>query len=212
MSRQVPTVKPPSSAARRRRGRPRQFDYDQALDAALHTFWQRGFGGTSLDQLTAAMRLNRPSLYAAYGNKDATFAAALDRYLTTVGGAYLAALARPAGLRDALTAFFEAIIAVVVGAHGPTGCAIVCTLPAEAGASPAARRRLARAVADIDAAVTARLRQARAAGELAAGADPRILAQLVTGTMFALAIRARAGAPRAELRRIARALVTLIAG
>lgn len=196
--------------APRRRGRPRQFEYGAALDAALRAFWERGFAGTSIDHLTAAMGLNRPSLYAAFGNKDAVYAAAIAHYVDTVGRAYVAALHRPPALRDALTAFFTAVIDVATGRHGPTGCALACTLPAEAGASPVAREQLARAFAQVDGAIAARLRAARAAGELAASVDLRGLAQLVSGTMFAIAIRARAGASRAELRRIAGALVTLI--
>lgn len=199
------------SAAAPRRGRPRQFDYDAALDAALRTFWQRGFTGTSVDHLTDAMRLNRPSLYAAFGNKDAAYAAAIDRYSSTTGRDYVAALNRPATLRAGLTAFFAAVVDVVTGRHGPTGCPIACTLPAEAGSSPAARRQLARAFTDIDAAVATRLRRARADGELRASADVNALAQLIAGTMFAMSIRGRSGAPRRELTRIARTLIDLVA-
>ncbi|HSP96802.1 MAG TPA: TetR/AcrR family transcriptional regulator [Candidatus Dormibacteraeota bacterium] len=194
----------------RPRGRPRQFDYTTALDAALHTFWHRGFTGTSVDHLTAAMRLNRPSLYAAFGSKDAAFAAAMDHYMATVGRDYVQALNGAPTLREGLTAFFAAVIDVATGRRGPTGCAIVCTLPAEAGSSPTVRRQLARALAQVDAAVAARLKTARAAGELSAAADLRAVAQLIAGTMFALAIRARAGAPRRELTRIARTLVAVV--
>ncbi len=199
------------TAVARPRGRPRQFDYDEALTAALHTFWHRGFTGTSVDDLTAAMRINRPSLYAAFGNKDAAYAAAMDHYVATVGRDYVVALNAAAPLRTSLTAFFAAVIDVVTGRHGPTGCAIVCTLPAEAGGSPAARRQLSRALAAIDASVIARLRSARAAGELPVSADLPGLAQLVAGTMINISVRARSGAPPRELNRIARALVDLVA-
>ena len=194
----------------RRRGRPRQFDYDEALAAALQTFWHRGFTGTSVEHLTTAMRLNRPSLYAAFGNKDAAYAAAIDHYVATIGREYVMALHRAAPLRASLTAFFTAVIDVVTGRQGPTGCAIVCTLPAEAGSSPAARRQLARVLADIDAAVIARLRTARAAGELPASTNLPALAQLVAGTMINISIRARSGVSRGELTRIARSLVDLV--
>ena len=65
-----------------RRGRPRQFDMDQALDAALNIFWQKGYEGTTLPDLTRAMRINRPSLYAAFGNKQSLFKKVLQRYTT----------------------------------------------------------------------------------------------------------------------------------
>lgn len=212
MSRQdrsVPRSEKPAAPARR--GRPRQFDYEEVLDAALRTFWRRGFAGTSVDDLTEAMGLNRPSLYAAFGNKDAAYAAAIQRYATTLGRGFVAALNEPATLRAGLTAFYAAVIDVVTGRHGPTGCVVACTLPAEAGRSTAARRQLAGAFADIDAAVLARLRRARADGELPASADLNALAQVIVGTMFGISIRGRSGASRRELTRIARALVDLVA-
>jgi AcrR family transcriptional regulator len=190
----------------RGRGRPRQFDYDQALDAALQTFWQRGFAATSLDHLTAAMRLNRPSVYAAFGNKDAIYTAAIQRYVAIAGRESLKALSRPR-VKDALTAFLAAIIDTATGRYGPNGCAICCTLPAEAGRSEAARRQLAEAIEQLDGALQGRLRAAVGAGELAADCDVRSLAQLFTGIAFSLSIRARAGAPRRELARIAKAMV-----
>ncbi len=203
----VPSV---ASVAPRRRGRPRQFDADAALDAALRTFWRKGFQATSLDDLTAATGLNRPSLYAAFGNKDALYAAAIARYVATIGRAFLIPLAAPVPLAAALRRFFAAVVATTCGAHGPLGCAIACTLPADAGHLPALQRLLAGALAEIDGAVQQRLVAARAAGELPPHADPRVTAQLVVGTMLSLAIRARAGAPRRELTRIASACVALV--
>src|SRR3977135_1391854 len=64
----------------RSKGRPRAFDVDLALDRALHLFWRKGYEGTSLSDLTKAMRINRPSLYAAFGNKETLFRKTLDRY------------------------------------------------------------------------------------------------------------------------------------
>src|SRR5579859_7267292 len=66
--------------AARPKGRPRDFDVDRALDHALHVFWRKGYEGTSLSDLTRAMGINRPSLYAAFGNKEELFRKALDRY------------------------------------------------------------------------------------------------------------------------------------
>lgn len=199
------------TSAAPRRGRPRAYDEAAALDAALAVFWAKGYAGTSLDDLTDAMAMSRPSVYAAFGNKQAIYRAAVDRYVTTLGAAFLEPLGRQARLRDALRGFFEAVIEVVTGGHGPRGCIIACTLPAEAENSPEAREHLAQVLAAIDAALTQRFKVAGANGELAPGADPSSLAQVVTSGMLALSLRARAGADARTLRRIATAIVDLVA-
>jgi AcrR family transcriptional regulator len=177
-----------------------------ALDGALRTFWARGYAGTSLDDLCAATGMNRPSLYAAFGNKEAVYAAAVAHYVATVGQELLAPLMRGRGLARDLAGFYAAVVDVVTGRHGPRGCIVACTLPAEAEVSPDAQALLARALAQLDGAVEARLRAAQDAGDLPAGADPRVLAQVVTGGMLSLSLRARAGTPRPALKRLAEAL------
>jgi len=192
------------------RGRPREFQRDEALDAALATFWERGFAGASLEHLTTAMDINRPSLYGAFGDKEHLYAASVDRYVATIGQSYFAPLAPGVPLAAGLTGFFDAVIDVVTGKHGPLGCVVACTLPAEAGISAAARDQLARVLAQLDDALRARLRAAQAAGEIARGRDVRALAEVATSGMLSISIRARAGAGRRELRRLARSFVELI--
>jgi AcrR family transcriptional regulator len=78
------------------KGRPREFDTDEALDKAMMVFWQQGFEGASLSDLTEAMGISRPSLYAAFGNKEELFRRALGRYVETGPAAeHFAALAEP---------------------------------------------------------------------------------------------------------------------
>ncbi|MEO6028598.1 MAG: TetR/AcrR family transcriptional regulator [Candidatus Binatia bacterium] len=202
----------PPSEPRRGRGRPRKFDHATALDAALLTFWKRGYGGTSLDDLTAAMGMNRPSIYAAFGNKEAVYAAAVDHYVATIARRYLDPLAKRRDLRAELMAFYDAIIDVVTGRYGPHGCIVACTLPAEAEVSPQARKQLARVLFDADRALGARIALARDAGEIGAESDVRQLAALAASGTLALSIRARAGAPRRELRRLAQTFVTAVTG
>lgn len=182
-----------------------------ALDGALRTFWARGYGATSLDDLSAAMGMNRPSIYAAFGNKEATYAAAVHHYVATVGQELLAQLLRGRTLARDLAGFFAAVVDVVTGRHGPLGCIVACTLPAEAGVSPDARAQLAGVLTKLDAAVEERLRAARRAGELPPDADPHVLAQVVTSGMLALSLRARARTPRRELTRLAKAMARLVA-
>ncbi len=200
----------PAQSPPRRRGRPRKFEHAAALDAALRTFWTRGYGGTSLDDLTAAMGMNRPSIYAAFGNKDAVYAAAVEHYVATIGARYVEPLA-DARLVTALMGFYRNVVDVVTGRHGPLGCIVACTLPAEAGTSAAARRQLANVLGRVDRAIHTRLVAARRAGELPPDADLGALAQAVTSGMLAISIRARAGASRAELFRLARSFVRMVA-
>jgi AcrR family transcriptional regulator len=181
------------------------------LDAALATFWQRGYAGASLDQLAGAMDLNKPSLYAAFGNKEQLYEAAIDHYVANIGASYLAPLAAPK-LRAALDAFFDAMIAGVCGKHGPRGCVVACTLPAEAGVSNAAQAKLAAVLAELDGALVARIAAAQRAGEISRRRDARMLGQLITSGMLAISIRARAGASQRTLRAIADELVRAVLG
>lgn len=194
-----------------RRGRPRKYEHASALDAALTTFWAKGFAGTSLDDLASAMGMNKPSIYAAFGNKEALYAAAVEHYVRTVGRTFLEPLHRGGALADDLDAFYAGVTGVVTGKHGPLGCIVACTLPAEAETTPAARQLLAAALAQIDGAVRARLARAVEQGELARDTDLRTQAEVVVSGMLALSLRARAGAPRRDLRRLARAFVTMAA-
>ncbi|MCU0669472.1 MAG: TetR family transcriptional regulator C-terminal domain-containing protein [Myxococcota bacterium] len=156
------------------------------------------------------MDINRPSLYGAFGDKEHLYAASVDRYVATIGQSYFAPLAQGTPLAAGLMGFFDAVIDVVTGRHGPLGCVVACTLPAEAGTSAAARDQLARVLAQLDDALRARLRAAQAAGEIARGRDVRALAEVATSGMLSISIRARAGASRRELRRLARSFVELI--
>lgn len=206
MSRIIKTRQIEAASASRKRGRPVEFDREAALDAALQTFWQHGYAAT-LDELTDAMDLNRPSLYGAFGTKQALYAAAVTHYVVKIGATYLAPLARPS-LRKALDGFYGAVIDGVTGKYGPRGCIVACTLPAEAGVSEEARQLLATVLAQLDAALIARLELAQAAGELSSQRDPRAVGQVLTSGMLALSIRARAGASRRALLVLANELIT----
>lgn len=202
------SIAPPAA----RRGRPRKFQHAAALDAALTTFWSKGFAGTSLDDLATAMNMNRPSIYAAFGNKDALYAAAVEHYVQTLGRAFLEPLNRGRTLAADLDGFYASVMDVVTGSHGPLGCIVACTLPAEAETSPAARELLASALERIDEAVRRRLARAVEQGELARDTDLRTQAQLVTSGMIALSLRARSGASKRDLKRLARSFVAAVGG
>jgi len=178
----------------------------------LATFWSHGYSATSLDQLAAATGLNRPSLYAAFGDKQGMYRRALAAFSATVSGEIAVALGRPR-LREALTAFYSGAIRVYLeGEHGPRGCFVVCTAAVEAVDDVDIRSDLATILAGIDGALTARLTVARQAGELPAASDPEALARIAAAVLHSLAVRARAGAGRRSLQALARSAVELLCG
>jgi len=195
----------------RTRGRPRSFDPEEALDKAREVFWNLGYAATSLDDLAAATGLNRPSLYAAFGDKHALYMAALERSRREGSEALAAALQLDLPLREVLTLIFERTSDIYrAGQAGQRGCFLIGTAVTQAVDDPQARELLARFIADTDAAFLARL--AREANQLSPGVDPQAAAALCTATFHTLAVRARTGAGEDELKTLGRGTVRLLCG
>ena len=193
------------------RGRPRQYDPDLALSAALAEFRRRGYSATSLDHLSEATHMARPSLYAAFGSKRDIYFNALGNYVRDWADKRRAALFDEPKLERALNAYFDALIAIYSeGGDEPLGCPVLSVIPGEAASDPEIRAELAAAIARTDAQFRLRLQQAREAGEISASADIDALADLLSAIQHSLALRARAGADRATLERIARSSVTAL--
>ena len=198
----------------RRRGRPRAYDPQTALRRAADSFWRTGYSGTSLDEISAATGMNRPSLYAAFGDKHTLYLRALEQYWQRALAAMREALADDdRALDEALMRVYDGQLSIYFPADGrPLGCFAVGTATTEAVEDAAIRSALAEGLRALDAELEARLRMARARGELKADADPAALAVLASATLHSIAVRARAGVPRAELRKIARKAVRVICG
>lgn len=195
----------------RRRGRPRSFDPDAVLDKARAVFWNLGYAATSLDDLAAATGLNRPSLYAAFGDKHALYMAALERSRSEGSAALAAALKAEAPLRPLLKAIFDRTVDIYrTGDLGQRGCFLIGTAVTQAVDDPDARALLARFIAETDAAFEARFERDR--DQLAPGATPGAAAAMATATFHTLAVRARTGAGEAELKAIGCDAVALICG
>jgi len=177
---------------RRPPGRPRCFDAGRALDAALRVFWAKGYEGASLDDLTEATGLARPSLYNAFGNKEALFLACVERYRRTIGAEVAAALGNPC-VTAALDGFFAAAARLATGEATPAGCLVTAALPAAADDMPDARMLLADILAESEAALQERLEQGIAAGELPPGFPAAERAGLAVELHLGLTLRARAG-------------------
>ena len=196
-----------------RRGRPRAYDPQAALKRATDEFWRTGYSGTSLDNVAAATGMNPPSLYAAFGNKRAIYLKALSRYWEIALTATREALAEDRPLREALMLAYEAALSIYFSGKGRArGCFVVGTAVTEAHDDPDIRKSVAAGLHATDADFEARLRMAHEKGELKHNADPAALAVLASATMHTIAVRARAGAPRSELREIAQKAVNVICG
>jgi AcrR family transcriptional regulator len=201
------------NSEKRPRGRPRGYDPDDALARATAQFWRGGFAGTSLDELSAATGMNRPSLYGAFGDKRELYLATLDRYLALSLAAMEAALDPAQPLAAGLQAVYDRSLALYFAdADSPLGCFLVGTAATEAARDSAVREKLGAALRALTRAFEARLRRARDDGELGAGADPALLANLAAAALYAIALRARAGDSRGSLRRFAQGTVQLLCG
>ncbi len=172
------------------RGRPRAYDPDTAINAALEVFRAHGYSGTSLDMLSKATAMNRPSLYAAFGNKKAIYRAALAFHQRRLRRKLGRVLFAGSGLREDLTQFYLAALEEYRSPkHGHVGCSTLCTATTEAMQDSDIRGDLSIALNRIDAAFRRRFRQAAAEYPQL---DPRSVAYVAASILHSLAIRVRA--------------------
>lgn len=183
-------------------GRPRAFDPDTALERAMHVFWTKGYEGAALSDLTRAMRINRPSLYAAFGNKERLFRKVLDRYASGPLAYFEKALAA-----EKARVVVEQILFGAARMAGdprlPAGClmvqgALACGDMAGSVQKETAARRTASEVA-----LRRRLQRAKREGDLPRNADPTELARYIMTVLQGMAVQGANGATRDQLRRVA---------
>lgn len=183
------------------KGRPREFCVNEALAAALIVFWRRGYEGASMTELTAAMGITKPSLYAAFGNKEALFHKALDLYerekLAYVG----IALQEPTARRVA-EKLLHGALELQSGTNDPKGCmavisSVACSAESESIKADVAQRRQSSCNALI-----ARFRQAKDEGELHDGLEPEALADYLLTLMQGMSVQASGGATCAQLSQL----------
>ena len=207
------TLRSVPKAALRRRGRPRTFEADTALAQAMDVFWSDGFAATSLDDISAATGLNRPSLYGAFGDKRALYLQAYRQYRKRMNELFAPLFAAQEPLRVKLRRILAAALDLYLsGPEGPRGCFTVLSAASEAIADPDLHGLVGEAIDATDRAFGRLFADARAAGELPQDADPRRLARMASATLHTLSIRARARIPRAEIEAIIDDAVTTICG
>src|SRR5712691_13189098 len=165
--------------APKRRGRPRAYQPEVALGKALDLFRKGGFAATSLDDLSEATGMNRPSLYGAFGDKRALYLKTIEGYRAKAQAAMKQALPYDRPLREVLAQLYgRAVSLYLSGEQGPRGCLLTGTAATEAVMDPEIRRATRAALEEIDDTFEARLRFAREHADLPASADPAILGKL----------------------------------
>lgn len=184
------------------KGRPREFETEKALDAAMRLFWRQGYEGTSIAALAKAMRINPPSLYAAFGNKEKLFAKVLLRYLQNPASYLPRALAEPMA-RQAIERLFAGAIDMAMNPQNPDGCMLVQGALATGPSARVARKQLSRGRAAAEAAVVKRLELAIAAGDLPTTIDPVKFARYLMTVVWGMSVQAAGGATRRQLEEIA---------
>lgn len=193
------------------RGRPRKTDPDIALETSMRVFWEKGFEGTSMNDLVAATGMAKPSLYATFGDKQALYTKALTHYFSELGSPLLDDLVHsPDSLVVVVRRFLRSVARVAVDRNGPGGCFVVNSV-VECANRPAPLEDLARAFdAKRRAAFIGRFRAAQKRGELPADTDARALGEFFAGQALALAVMGRAGDSRKSLDRVIDVAMTVI--
>lgn len=183
------------------RGRPREFCVDQALAKALRIFWSKGYDGTSMSDLTEAMGITRPSLYAAFGNKESLFRKALDLYESEKMAYVGKALAQPTARLVAET-LLRGSVGNVTSCDEPHGCLGVISSVACGNEAEAIRAEVVARGKVVRQALVERLERARVEGDLPASTDIEGLTSFLYAVMQGISVQAGAGSTREELDRL----------
>jgi AcrR family transcriptional regulator len=183
-------------------GRPRAFDVDAALEKALEVFWRNGYDGTSLSDLTEAMGINKPSLYAAFGNKEQLFLKAIEFYENRACSFFLPALEKPTAYQVAEYMLYGAAMNMTDSDH-PQGCIIVQGALSCSEAAATVKEALMNRRVEGGEKLCERFKRAIAEGDLPADVDAEVLARYLGTVLQGMAIQANNGATSEQLRQVA---------
>jgi AcrR family transcriptional regulator len=192
------------------RGRPRAYDPGAALDSAAQLFWEQGFADATLDDLSEAMGMGRPSIYNAFGDKESLFLRALERFRDTIGASPLRAFAQADSIREALDALFRQTVEYTTADASHLGCLLGNIAPATA--LPDVRRFLKENLAMTEERIAERLSAAVQTGELPPDYSAEQGAHDAVNAMLSLAARARLGSSREDLLGDAASATAIVLG
>jgi AcrR family transcriptional regulator len=194
--------------AKKRRGRPREFDANVALAAATETFLRHGYAGASVDELGRSMQLSKPSLYAAFGDKRELYLAAVKARIRAFGERFRVAFEKGDSLEDSLRALFYEAVDAYLGDGMPPGCILISAGTTEA-VSDAVIHDFARAFFESSDRILGEWIEKKLGGKSKATAFA--IGKMVNGIQHDIALRARVGESRAKLRELAKGAATVLA-
>ncbi|EJN12250.1 transcriptional regulator [Bradyrhizobium sp. YR681] len=183
-------------------GRPREFDAEMALDQAMEVFWRHGYEGATIAQLTEAMGINPPSLYACFGNKEGLLKAALDRY-TKLRGVWMDEVVAAPTARAVAERMLMGIADKQTDPANPPGCLLVQGGIACGTGSENVPFELAARRAQNEDQLRERFVRAKAEGDLKPTSDPAALARYVSAVSVGMGVMASSGSDREALRQVA---------
>jgi AcrR family transcriptional regulator len=193
-----------------KRGRPPKYDPDEALDNAIRVFWAKGLTAASLDDLSDAMNMNRPSIYNAFGDKESIYRKAMARFVDQLGEQLESILFSEPSLNKAMKLFYSSALDMYFSGDEPLGCFVTCTATVEAARYPEIKKDLKLVIDRVDSAIERRLLKAQEEGHWPQDKEPKNVAKLLHATLQSVAVRARSGEPRASLNRMCSSTVDML--
>lgn len=190
-------------------GRPREFDAETALDQAMEVFWRHGYEGATIAQLTEAMGINPPSLYACFGNKEGLLKAALDRY-TKLRNVWMDEVVAAPTARDVAERMLMGIADKQTDPANPPGCLLVQGGIACGTGSESVPFELAARRAENEDQLRDRFIRAKTEGDLKPGSDPAALARYVSAVSVGMGVMASSGSDREALQQVASVAVQAV--
>jgi len=183
-----------------KRGRPREFSEPEALEAAMRVFWEKGYEGTSLDDLTQAMKINRSSLYSTFADKETLFRKVMERYSAGPMSYLFEALRRPRA-RDVIESLLRGTVHFLADPAHPRGCLSLQGGLACGSGNEDVKKAMIEWRAQGLLHLQKRFQRAHAEGDLPEDVNPKDLARLVMIVMNGLAVQSVSGATSAEISR-----------
>lgn len=190
--------------------RHKEFDRDEALHKAMEVFWSRGYEAASVGELVRHMGINRQSLYDTFGDKQALYLQALDRYREVEGRKMFELLGRPGSVKKALRQLFEGVVAGSLCGVERRGCFVGNAMSERAGRCPETAARACGQLAAAEAAFYRALLRGKRAGEIEGGRDLRAVARFLFSSLQGLQLMAKATRDRKTLQDVVKVTLSVL--